>query len=84
MGEIVRKNGLILIVRSNDHIPPHVHIFSTDAEVRILLDEQQTVLSVKGKLNNKKVRRARALVREYLTECVRLWEDNHGKITSNI
>ncbi|MCX7056275.1 MAG: DUF4160 domain-containing protein [Proteobacteria bacterium] len=39
MPTVLRVHGLQFVIWPNDHIPPHLHVFSADAEATILLGE---------------------------------------------
>jgi Domain of unknown function (DUF4160) len=39
MPTVLRVHGLRFVIWPNDHAPPHVHVFSADAEATIWLGE---------------------------------------------
>jgi Domain of unknown function (DUF4160) len=52
MPTIIKQDGFRIVIWPNDHLPPHVHVFKSDAEVKIALIEP-SVFSVEGKISNK-------------------------------
>lgn len=38
MPTIIRKDGFDVTIFTNDHEPPHVHVFKADAEIVVNLD----------------------------------------------
>lgn len=37
MPTIITKNGFRIVIYPDDHLPPHVHVFKSDQEVKINL-----------------------------------------------
>ena len=53
MAEIFRLNGFKVVIFSDDHDPPHVHIRKGDFEVKIDISKDPAVLMV-GEENSKR------------------------------
>jgi hypothetical protein len=77
MPTIIRQNGFRIVIFPNDHIPPHVHVFKSGAEVRIEIGEEPTLLSVEGKIGNKDLAKALNLVIEHQIELLEKWKEIH-------
>ena len=80
MPTVLRVHGLHFVIWPNDHIPPHLHVFSADAEATILLGEPG---GYPGLLENLRMGRrdlARALetVLEHQSMFLRRWREIHG------
>ena len=76
MPTIIRQDGFRIVIYPNDHLPPHVHIFKSDAEVKIELVEPR-VFSVEGKIGNKELAKALSLVIEHQVELLEKWKEIH-------
>ena len=57
MPTIIKQDGFRIVIWPNDHLPPHVHVFKSDAEVKIELVEPR-VFNVEGKISNKDLAKA--------------------------
>jgi Domain of unknown function (DUF4160) len=77
MPTIIRQDGFRIVIFPNDHIPPHVHVFKSGAEVRIELGNEPTFLSVEGKIGNKDLAKALNLVVEHQIELLEKWKEIH-------
>ncbi len=77
MPTIIRTDGFRIVIFPNDHIPPHVHVFKSDAEIRIELGDEPTLLSVEGKIGNKDLAKALNLVIEHQIELLKKWQEIH-------
>jgi len=83
MPTVLRVHGLRFVIWPNDHIPPHLHVFSADAEATILLGEPGEPGGYPGLLENRRMGRrdvARALetVLEHQSMFLRRWREIHG------
>ena len=76
MPTIIRQDGFRIVIYTNDHLPPHVHIFKNDAEVKIELVEPR-VFSVEGKIGNKELAKAFNLVIKHQVELLEKWREIH-------
>ena len=80
MPTALRAHGLRFVIWPNDHGPPHLHVYSADAEATILLGEPG---GYPGLLENRRMGRrdvARALqaVLEHQSMFLRRWREIHG------
>jgi Domain of unknown function (DUF4160) len=79
MPTIANENGMKIVVWSNDHQPPHVHVFGKDWEVRVLIGAEAVLYSVDtGNPYSKQVSRAVELVGRHLEACNSKWREIHG------
>ncbi len=76
MPTIVKQDGFRIVIWPNDHLPPHVHVFKGDAEVKITLLEP-SVFTVEGKISNKDLAKALNLVIEHQVELLEKWKEIH-------
>jgi Domain of unknown function (DUF4160) len=76
MPTIINKNGFKIVIWPNDHLPPHVHVFRNNAEVKISLIEP-SVFNVEGKIINKDLAKALSLVIEHQAELLEKWKEIH-------
>ena len=74
---VLRVDGFSVVVRTRDHLPPHVHVFCSGDDEEVVIDLAPVgVREVRG-MRAKHVVRAVALVEdaaEYLMNC---WEEIH-------
>ncbi len=76
MPTIVKQDGFRIVIWPNDHLPPHVHVFKRDAEVKIVLLKPR-VFNVEGKISNKELEKALNLVIENQVELLKKWREIH-------
>lgn len=79
MPTVMRFGGIRVMIRTRDHDPPHVHVFSAGAEARFRVDVSPVeLLSNKGFSEKATKRIAEALTdrREFLME---KWDEYHGE-----
>ena len=76
MPTIIKQDGFRIMIWSNDHLPPHVHVFKGDAEVKIELVEP-IIFNVEGKISNKDLAKALNLVIEHQVELLEKWKELH-------
>jgi len=74
---VLRQEGYVIVIRTNDHEPAHVHAFEGDGEAKINLDpvEVKQVWNMKRQV----ARKSKLIVsnnREYLLQ---RWEEIHGE-----
>ena len=75
MPTIIKQDGFRIVIWPNDHLPPHAHVFKSDAQVKIELVEP-TVSKVEGTISNKDLAKALNLVIEHQALTVRKMEGN--------
>lgn len=79
-------NGNVTItVKTRDHRPAHVHVRSTEYEVKVDISSGELKIlsaSKKGRVMTtpKFTRMALALVAEHLELCREIWRDKHGAL----
>jgi Domain of unknown function (DUF4160) len=76
MPTIIKKDGFRIVIWPNDHLPPHIHVFKSDAEVKIELVEPR-VFNVEGKISNKDLAKALSLVIDHQVELLEKWREIH-------
>jgi hypothetical protein len=76
MPTIIKKDGFRIVIWPNDHLPPHVHVFKSDSEVKIALLEPK-VFNVEGKISNRDLSKALNLVIEHQVELLEKWKEIH-------
>ena len=76
MPTIIKQDGFRIVIWPNDHLPPHVHVFKSDAEVKIELVEPK-VFNVEGKISNKDLVKALNLVIGHQVELLEKWKEIH-------
>ncbi len=78
MPTIFRQDEFRIVIFPNDHIPAHVHVFKSGAEVRIELgNDEPILLSIEGKIGSKDLAKALNLVVEYQIELLEKWREIH-------
>lgn len=80
MPTVLRVHGLRFVLWPNDHGPPHVHVFSADAEATILLGEPSGYprLLENRRMGRRDVARALKTVLEHQSMLRRQWSEIHG------
>jgi hypothetical protein len=76
-------DGLQFVIWPNDHAPPHVHVFSAEAEAKIDLGEQDGYPRLIENRRMKKKDLAKALKgvfdnRSMLSMLLQKWSEFHG------
>ncbi|MGC1307266.1 MAG: DUF4160 domain-containing protein [Phormidesmis sp.] len=78
MAEIFRLNGFKVVIFSDDHDPPHVHIRKGDFEVKIDISDDRATLMI-GEENSKRAadqklrKRALKIANDNLTMLMNEW-----------
>ena len=73
---VLSVDGYDVVIRTNDHEPPHVHVFKGDGEAKINISPVELVAV--WNMKKQVARRARSIVegnQEFLLE---RWRDIHG------
>ena len=76
MPTVWREGNLRVVIYTDDHPPPHVHVFG-DGETKIALTGEVGVVRVVGTTVSES-RRALAIVREKRDMLIERWNDIHG------
>jgi hypothetical protein len=82
MPTIIRQDGFRAVIYPNDHIPAHVHVIKGGGEVRIDISTEitaQSLMGVEGKISDRDVVKALALVKEHHLELLGKWREIHGE-----
>lgn len=78
-------NISIIVYTRNEHQPAHVHVVSSEYEVKIEIrsDAQQVLPPSKNsrvKTSSQFTKKARQLVKERLSECRAVWSAKNGEL----
>lgn len=79
MPKVFDESGFRGQIYTDDHEPPHIHVFKAGAEIIVLLlgDQAPAIRRNKG-MSLRDAKRALALVAEHQEEALRIWEEIHG------
>lgn len=79
MPTVLRVHGLRFVIWPNDHAPPHVHVFSADAEATIGLGEPDGYprLIENRRMRRNDVTKALQVVVEHRSMLRRRWSEIH-------
>lgn len=80
MPSVMREDGWVFVIYSDDHAPPHVHVKRAGGEVKVSLppaNEYVQVLRVRGLATHEAMRAVR-LVEQHRERLLREWEGIHG------
>ncbi len=80
MPTVLRIDGLRFVIWPNDHAPPHVHVWSGDAEATIALGAAGGYPRLRENRRMRRVDLVRALeaVYEHRVLLLRRWREIHG------
>lgn len=80
MPTVLRVDGLRFVIWPNDHAPPHVHVFSADAEAKIELGEPSGRPRLIENRRMEKTDLAKALraVFHHRSALLQKWSEYHG------
>lgn len=76
----LRSGSLRFVIWPNDHPPPHVHVFSPEAEAKIALGDGRTFpeLLENRRMTRSEVMRALRLTFEHRDDLRACWDAIHG------
>jgi hypothetical protein len=80
MPTIIKVDGFSVMIMSNDHRPPHVHIFRAEGRVRITIGDEENrpkIMEAIG-MSNRDIKKALKIVIENQTELSEAWRKIHG------
>jgi Domain of unknown function (DUF4160) len=80
MPTVLRVDGLRIVIWPNDHTPPHVHVFSAEAEATIELGEAGRHPRLRENLRMKPAVLTKALqaVFDHQEMLMQKWREIHG------
>ena len=81
MPEILRLFGLKFYVYTRDHMPPHVHVVSSDGEAKFSVDKEVTLIANAG-MKTKDLKRAESIIEDNKENITNAWIRIHGKENS--
>ena len=76
MPTILRLEGFEFRIWTNDHEPPHVHVFKGDGQAKIEIESAEVVRL--WNMRRQDVRRAEAIVNENRLIFLEAWRQIHG------
>jgi hypothetical protein len=77
---ILTLNGFQVRIRTNDHIPAHVHVHRDSGEAKIQLGingKQPQLIKVSPQMSNPEAKKALRLVEENNEELLQRWKEIH-------
>ena len=79
MGTVLRQLGFAVMIHTHDHLPPHVHVFKSGAELVVNLGAAAGP-SVRDNIgmSGSEERRALALIANHQARLLADWEGIHG------
>jgi hypothetical protein len=80
MPVVLRINGFRFIIRTADHLPPHVHVFraGTEVEINIGLNGELPTIRAIVTMSNRDMKRALEIAAENNDLLLRRWHEIHG------
>lgn len=78
MPTVFRQNGFRVVIYPDDHQPIHVHVKKAGSEVKINALTLE-LISVKGAMSNKNIRRAVEIVAATRPLIVKKWNELNGQ-----
>lgn len=76
MPTVLREGGFDVMIYTNDHRPPHVHVWKAGGEIMIDLDPVG-IVRVEG-MKRKDAARAVEIVEENRDDLLERWREIHG------
>ena len=80
MPTILRQSGFEFIIKTHDHLPPHVHVLHGGTEVLINLGTNDNLPSIREvrRMNNRNISRALLIAIENNDVFLACWREIHG------
>lgn len=78
MPTVFRQEGFEIIIHSNDHNPPHVHVIKAEGELKFTLggeDEEPALDKILSPMKKKDARRAFDIVEEQQMYLLERWRE---------
>ena len=82
MPTVLRSQGYTVVIRTRDHLPPHVHVRKGGGRVRIDLEARLRIRNPVG-LSPAEIAEAWWIVRQHHDEFLAKWRDIHGPHTGS-
>ena len=76
MPTVLRQDGFDVTIYTNDHRPPHVHVWKAGGEIVINLDPVE-IARVEA-MKRKDAAKAVEIVEEYRDDLLERWHEIHG------
>lgn len=77
MGTVLRADGYIVVIRTRDHHPPHVHVYCSGFEEEVVVELLPVAVRELRGMRMKHVVRAVEIVEEHAEYLLTLWEAIH-------
>jgi hypothetical protein len=80
MPTILRRSGFEFVIRTHDHLPPHVHVLHGGTEVLINLGLHNNLPSIREvrRMNNRNISRALVIAIQNNGMFLARWQEIHG------
>ena len=78
MRAIPDEDGFEFVIRTNDHDPPHVHVFKGDGEARFLIYEDRPPVLDQNWMSGKDVKAAKKILTANRKAVWEKWGEIHG------
>lgn len=78
MPTVFRQEGFEVIIRTNDHNPPHVHIIKAEGQVKVTLgdeNEEPDLHTILSPMSRKNTKRALEIVEEQQMYLLERWRE---------
>ena len=75
MPTIIRENGFEIRIYTDDHEPPHVHIYKSGKRAKMTL---QPVVVIATEMNMKQTKQVELLVYKHLDKLLEAWKFYNG------
>ena len=81
MPRIAAENGMtVKLYWADAHDPAHVHVMTTDWEIRVYIGSAARLWDIKwGMPRKREINQALELVAKHLASCNEKWEEGHGR-----
>jgi len=82
MPTVLRIDGYCVQIFTDDHLPPHVHVFARGSELVVNLNCAEKYVSIRGNDGFKKreIRDIAIIVQTNRLELCEAWEEIHGDL----
>ena len=77
MGTIINQNGFKILIRTNDHLPPHVHVFRAGNEAKLSIGTHPELLAPSN-MKPRELAQAIEIVSQHYENLLKEWEHIHG------